>query len=378
MMISYAQNFEDVILWRVLRNVDCGRYVDVGAFHPEVDSVTKWFYDQGWSGVNIEPVPESFALLKAARPRDRNLCAAAGAVAGVAELATYPLSPGLSSLVTHRLEAGIDLPQAILQVDVWPLHQILEPHADQVIHFLKIDTEGSEREVLLGMDFDRFRPWIVLIEATAPMTQDRNSGLWEEILSRNNYQHAYFDGLNDFYVAAEKNEIVAQLGVPPNVFDEFELAATVRETEANAELRTELSAKGDELGAMRKELSKTQNDLAAARNELATARDELVIARDEAARERSLLAELQTKYDEAGKQIGLQHSQLDSCDASIARLSGELAELAQALRASREREKSASERAAGAELQPQQVLNSRSFRWLAPARRARMILFPRR
>jgi len=364
MMISYAQNFEDVILWRALRNVDCGRYVDVGAFHPEVDSVTKWFYDQGWSGVNIEPVPESFALLEAARPRDRNLCAAAGAVSGVAEMATFPLSPGLSSLNVPSTEGGIGMPQTILQVDVWPLHEILQPYAGQTIHFLKIDTEGSERDVLLGMDFDHFRPWIVLIEATAPMTRDRNSSLWEEILVQARYQHAYFDGLNDFYVASEKIELAAALALPPNVFDEFELAATVREKKANAELRTELSAKGDELGALR-------DELAAAHNEIAT-------ARDEAARERSLLAELQTKYDEAGKQIGLQHSQLDSCDASIARLSGELAELAQALRASREREKSASERAAGAELQLQQVLNSRSFRWLAPARRARMILFPRR
>ena len=74
-MISYAQNFEDVILWRAFKDVNCGRYVDVGAFHPEIDSVTKWFYDQGWSGINIEPVPESFDALNAARSRDQNLCA---------------------------------------------------------------------------------------------------------------------------------------------------------------------------------------------------------------------------------------------------------------------------------------------------------------
>ena len=38
--ISYAQNYEDVILWRALRDVERGFYVDVGAADPQVDSVT--------------------------------------------------------------------------------------------------------------------------------------------------------------------------------------------------------------------------------------------------------------------------------------------------------------------------------------------------
>src|SRR5579864_1145879 len=97
-MISYAQNFEDVMLWRVLRHITCGLYVDVGAFHPEIDSVTKWFYDQGWTGINVEPVPDSFALLQLERPKDRNVCAAAGATAGVAQMTVFRNSKGLSSL----------------------------------------------------------------------------------------------------------------------------------------------------------------------------------------------------------------------------------------------------------------------------------------
>ena len=55
-MISYAQNFEDVVLNRVFHNIANGRYIDVGGYDPVVDSVTKHFYDKGWSGVNIEPV----------------------------------------------------------------------------------------------------------------------------------------------------------------------------------------------------------------------------------------------------------------------------------------------------------------------------------
>ena len=77
-MISYAQNFEDVMLWRALKNVKNGFYVDVGAGRPELDSVTKHFYEQGWHGINIEPHSEDFLLLAAARPRDVNLNIAIG------------------------------------------------------------------------------------------------------------------------------------------------------------------------------------------------------------------------------------------------------------------------------------------------------------
>ena len=41
--ISYAQHGEDVLLWRALSGVKNGFYIDVGAFHPINDSVTRAF-----------------------------------------------------------------------------------------------------------------------------------------------------------------------------------------------------------------------------------------------------------------------------------------------------------------------------------------------
>ena len=43
---SYAQNFEDLMLYRAL-GVERGFYIDIGAQHPEVDSVSKAFFDRG-------------------------------------------------------------------------------------------------------------------------------------------------------------------------------------------------------------------------------------------------------------------------------------------------------------------------------------------
>ena len=136
-MISYAQNFEDVTLWRALRDVADGRYVDVGTLHPEIDSVTKWFYDQGWSGINMEPVPEMFAVIEAARPRDINIQAAAGAAAGVAEMAVVHDSMGLSSLDISAVSANVNFPYNLVEVEIQPLRDVLEPFAGQDIHFLE-------------------------------------------------------------------------------------------------------------------------------------------------------------------------------------------------------------------------------------------------
>jgi Methyltransferase FkbM domain len=58
------------------------------------------------------------------------------------------------------------------------------------VHFLKIDLEGYERQVLSGMDLTNFRPWIILIEATQPLTSTATCELWEQWLRGAPYHRA--------------------------------------------------------------------------------------------------------------------------------------------------------------------------------------------
>lgn len=46
--VSYAQNFEDVMLWRALKNVPDGFYIDIGAQDPVKCSVSLGFHLRGW------------------------------------------------------------------------------------------------------------------------------------------------------------------------------------------------------------------------------------------------------------------------------------------------------------------------------------------
>ena len=55
-IISYAQNFEDVMLWRALGQIEHGFYIDIGAQDPIIDSVSLAFYEHGWRGIHVEPM----------------------------------------------------------------------------------------------------------------------------------------------------------------------------------------------------------------------------------------------------------------------------------------------------------------------------------
>ena len=96
-LLSYSQNFEDVLLWRALGDIAGGFYIDVGANDPELHSVTRLFYDAGWRGTNIEPMPSSLQPFLDQRPRDINLSCAAGAAAGQITLFDVPSMNGWAS-----------------------------------------------------------------------------------------------------------------------------------------------------------------------------------------------------------------------------------------------------------------------------------------
>ena len=221
--LSYAQNGEDVLLWRVLRDVEAGFYVDVGAAHPDEDSVTRAFYDRGWRGINIEPVAAMAQRIATARPRDVTLAVAVAARPSVLTLHALE-GTGLSTIdpATAAALAAAGLHTSPVMVPALTLASILDEHAPATIHFLKIDVEGAERAVLEGAGLNRHRPWVVLVEATRPMTTIPSHEEWEDLLTGAGYQFVLFDGLNRFYVASERAAALARLmAVPVNVTDDY-------------------------------------------------------------------------------------------------------------------------------------------------------------
>ncbi|HQS38553.1 MAG TPA: FkbM family methyltransferase, partial [Methylotenera sp.] len=228
------------MLWRALKHINNGFYIDVGAAWPDEHSVTKAFYDNGWNGINIEPNPAFISQYKTSRVKDINLQVAVSDKSGKAEL-FFIENTGLSSMdqATAESHKSIGFESNFAEVEVVTLKQICMNYAkSKDIHFLKVDVEGLEEKVLVGNDWSQFRPWIVLVEATLPMSQAENYEQWEHILLSADYQFVYADGLNRFYIAKEHAELAQSFKYPPNVFDGFVLAsqiqAEVKASEAEA------------------------------------------------------------------------------------------------------------------------------------------------
>jgi FkbM family methyltransferase len=224
--VSYAQNFEDVMLWRALQHVSQGTYVDVGAQDPVVDSVSRSFYERGWRGVHIEPVRTYADRLRANRPDETILEVALGETAGTMEL--YVIGDtGLSTGVKehaerHHVERGFE--SSRLRVPVLTLASALQSLEGSEIHWLKIDVEGFEAQVIRGWDSTKIRPWVLVVEATVPGSNEPNFAAWDPIVQAANYHFVYFDGLNRFYIAGEHAELAEKFNSPPNVFDNVRLS----------------------------------------------------------------------------------------------------------------------------------------------------------
>ncbi|MBT6179895.1 MAG: FkbM family methyltransferase [Deltaproteobacteria bacterium] len=221
-VLSYAQNSEDVLLSRVLKDTS-GIYVDVGACHPIIDSVTYAFYERGWTGINLEPTRAMFERLQSVRPRDINLNTAISSEDGHETFYEcrkhLPLSTMNPTVAAEIRQSGGVLEERPIEVKT--LATVLTEQNISRIDFLKVDVEGHEKEVLSGNDWGKFRPTVLVIESTHPRSTIGEYQLWEQIILKAGYVFAVFDGLNRYYVKQEESGLVEELSRPLSVFDEY-------------------------------------------------------------------------------------------------------------------------------------------------------------
>jgi FkbM family methyltransferase len=212
---SYAENFEDVILSRVFKDQKTGFYIDAGANDPEMHSVTKHFYDRGWSGVNIEPHQGFYGRLCRDRPRDVNLNVGLANSETTATFHEEKSGKGISSLTTMFAGWNVGCVVEDRLIELTTLAKVCEQYARQPIDFLKIDVEGVERPACEGGNWSKWRPRIVLIEANWPQYFDD----WDRWFKDRDYLFAYFDRINRFYVRAEDRDLIPTISMPFNSHD---------------------------------------------------------------------------------------------------------------------------------------------------------------
>jgi len=139
-------------------------------------------------------LPDKFGDLVKYRKRDINLQIGAGKMKENKIL--YIL--GCGSTLQKQKEKNIKS----ISINIDTMSNICRKYVpkNEIIQFCKIDVEGGEKDVLLGYDFENYRPKIFCIESTLPGTSIPCHNLWENILLKNNYSFAYQYSINRFYI----------------------------------------------------------------------------------------------------------------------------------------------------------------------------------
>lgn len=258
--VTYSQNREDIILAAFFPDVQEGFYVDVGANHPLYHSVTKKFYDNGWHGINFEPNPKLFEQIAQHRKRDINLMQGIGSKSGKLMLRVYHSRDGLegiSTLSESMKEGYISYASADsekytdLEIPIVTLKESFDANRVEHIHFMKVDVEGYEYEVLSGNDWTKYRPELLCIEANHIMKD------WRPILRKARYKQVFNDGLNDYYLAEEslsraKNFNYAEVFLLGKPVISFEIAEELRVLEqSRREYKKIIKQKDGEIAEIR-------------------------------------------------------------------------------------------------------------------------------
>ena len=148
--------------------------------------------------------------------------------------------------------------------------------------------------MLAGADWSRFRPRVVVMEATVPKSDEPAHQAWEPMLVEAGYRFAMFDGLNRFYAHADEPALLQTLAIPANVFDDFVPYAWAHQVDQAQQRAHRLE---DALTQAQQQLDQLHEDVTGAR---ATARhdhDQAAIAADSTARALAEAHRVRTELD---------------------------------------------------------------------------------
>jgi FkbM family methyltransferase len=203
-LFSYSQFGEDLQVFNAIYHFQkrsTAYYIDVGCFDPVIYSNTLKLHKIGWTGINIDPVPEHIEKFKVSRPKDKNLQIAISSQEGVANFLCYESGATGKLLMDNSLDKLSlmgEKPIKNINVKTTTLNSVITQNAPKEIPFgfLSIDCEGHELDVLKGNNWEQNRPWIVAVE-------DHNSPSLSELdsfMNSNNYRLFSLTQVTKIYV----------------------------------------------------------------------------------------------------------------------------------------------------------------------------------
>lgn len=200
---SFSQGAEDIIAPYLLNNKAKGVYVDIGCNEPVRFSNTFNYYLQGWRGILVDANKELIKKCARIRKQDTVICAA---VSDTVKEVTFHKSTesAVSTIDEERLKEWeklwkfekADQETVITRTLTGILDENLK--GGQQVDLLSVDVEGHDFEVLKGLDFNKYRPKVIIIECHT-IVNIGESRIYN-LLSTEGYELKGFAVLNAYYV----------------------------------------------------------------------------------------------------------------------------------------------------------------------------------
>jgi FkbM family methyltransferase len=165
---SYSASGADCIVQSILRDVKSGTYIDIGANHPKLDNNTYYFYEKGWSGLAVDPNMDFDVMWKHERPLDKFEPVVVSLEEGVFNYYKFPDSTlnGIDETQMTRYSKRFPIEEIVVEKRLGKTLDNLRSLylAKKEIHFLSIDVEGAELDILSGANLRAWKPGVILIE----------------------------------------------------------------------------------------------------------------------------------------------------------------------------------------------------------------------
>lgn len=213
---SFSQAGEDTICAYILyvtgmRFEEC-TYIDLGANHAKDLSNTYWFYTKGARGVLVEANTKLIPELKFYRNGDVIVNKCISDITGDF-IDFYVLNgDGLSTpdldMANSFIEKNPELEIVeTISIETITVNDIIENYMGKAPVILNIDIEGKDMEIIRTIDFDKYRPFIIIAEMIEYekniVVENKNDEITDFLKSKNYTEYA-FTGINSIFVDKER------------------------------------------------------------------------------------------------------------------------------------------------------------------------------
>ncbi|HRH44917.1 MAG TPA: FkbM family methyltransferase [Pyrinomonadaceae bacterium] len=214
-VVSHSQFGEDIIINNLFREIPITNisYLDIGANNPKYISNTFSFYEQGFTGVLVEPNPHLCEKLRSVRPKDTVVNVGIGTDENITEADFYMFgeeADGLSTFSEKEAKywetVGLGgkkfQVEHVIKMSLMNINQVIEKYFTEFPDFISIDVEGWDLKILQTFDFEKYTPAVFCVETLAYKDDGSTYRLTEinDFFEQNGYFSFHQTYANDIFV----------------------------------------------------------------------------------------------------------------------------------------------------------------------------------